>query len=79
MDARCIAASAALRQAITDARLLEMARRDYRALRAEDPDFEIPRYTDPPGESRTLANVLGMRVSESEDLEMREAEAKGGD
>jgi len=71
--------SAALRQAITDARFLAMARADYRALRAQDPDFVIPRHTDPPGETRSLEWIIGStRLSETEDLELREAEAEGG-
>jgi hypothetical protein len=38
--------SAALRQTITDARLLEMARSDYADIRATNPDFVIPRHED---------------------------------
>jgi hypothetical protein len=38
--------SAALRQTISGARFLELARQDYRALREEHPEFEIPRHDD---------------------------------
>ncbi len=68
--------SAALRQAITDARFLEMARKDYRRLRAEHPEFEIPANDDVP-DTRLVAVVLsGMKFSETDDLELRKEEAK---
>lgn len=74
--------SAALRQAITDARLLEMARLDYRRLRDEEPDWSIPmeKWEDgSEGPSRTLAIVLGMPMTEVADSELRELEARGGE
>lgn len=64
--------SAALRQAITDARLLEHARAEYTALRQEHPEFGIPRNDD--GSTRVLEFVLSRRMSEVEDLGLREAE-----
>jgi hypothetical protein len=67
--------SAALRQTITDARLLEMARSDWRAFRTEHPDIEIP-WNDE-GASWVWELALGLRGSESEDLELREEEARG--
>jgi len=67
--------SAALRQAITDARILEMAREDYKLLRKEHPEFEIPPHDDIP-ETRLLAMVLSMKLSEAEDLELRRAEGR---
>jgi hypothetical protein len=67
--------SAALRQALTDARFLEMARLDYRQLKKEHPGFAIPRHEDTT--TRVVEWVLGMRMSETEDLELREAEARG--
>ena len=71
--------SAALRQALTDARLLEMARRDYRQLREEEPGWSIPmeKWEDgSEGPSRTLAVVLEMRMTEAADSELRELEAR---
>ena len=71
--------SAALRQALTDARLLEMARRDYRQLREEEPEWCIPmeKWEDgSEGPSRTLAVVLEMRMTEAADSELRELEAR---
>jgi hypothetical protein len=68
--------SAALRQAIADARFLELARQDYRDLRSEHPEFEIPLHDDD-GTSRVLAVVLTFSsLSESGDLELREEEAR---
>jgi hypothetical protein len=72
--------SAALRQALTDARLLEIARLDYRRLRDEEPDWCIPmeKWEDgSDGPSRTLAIVLGMPMTEVADSELRELEARG--
>jgi len=70
--------SAALRQAITDARFLELAREDYKRLRAEHPEFEIPPNDDVP-DTRLVAVVLsGIKFSEKEDLELREREAAEG-
>src|SRR5438045_759571 len=64
--------SAALRQAITDARLLEMARRDYKFLRQEHPGFQMP--PDEDGATRVADAVLVMKMSEPDDLELRRAE-----
>jgi hypothetical protein len=69
--------SAALRQAITDARTLELAREDYKLLRAEHPEFEIPPHDDVP-ETRLLAIVLSMKMSEADDLELRREELGEG-
>jgi hypothetical protein len=66
--------SAALRQTLTDARLLEMARSDYKLLRAEHPDFEIPPHDDIP-ETRVVEFILsGITVTEVEDAELRKLE-----
>jgi hypothetical protein len=70
--------SAALRQTITDARFLEMARQDYRLLRKEHSDFAIPR-DDEDGTSRVVEIVLGMSMSETADLALREEEARRED
>lgn len=68
--------SAALRQAITDARFLDMAREDYKLLREQHPEFSIPPHDDPPHESRILSVVLsGIRLAEVDDIELRELEA----
>jgi hypothetical protein len=66
--------SAALRQTITDARFLEMAREDYRVLVEEHPTFRIPRRKD--GMSRLVDVVLNAPgLSEVADLELRDEEA----
>jgi len=66
--------SAALRQTITDARFLEMARNEYHRLRQEHPEFEIPR-DDEDGTSRALEVILGWsELSDTEDLELRREE-----
>lgn len=66
--------SAALRQTITDARFLEMAREDYRVLVEEHPTFRIPRHKD--GMSRLVDVVLNAPgLSEVADLELRDEEA----
>jgi hypothetical protein len=67
--------SAALRQTITDARFLEMARIDYKRLRDEHPEFEIPR-DDEEGGTRVLGFILGWSqpLSEVEDIELRREE-----
>src|SRR4051812_18121898 len=65
--------SAALRQAITDARLLEMVREDYRFLTKER-GLVIPRYED--GTS-SLLSVAMMELSETEDVELRRREKRG--
>ena len=62
--------SAALRQAVTDARFLEMARDDYRSLRAQHPEFKIPRHEDD-GSSSFLEVILGMGMSDTDDLQWR--------
>jgi hypothetical protein len=64
--------SAALRQTITDARLLEMARRDYKLLRKEHPGFEMP--PDEDGATRVAEAALVMKMSETDDLELRRYE-----
>lgn len=69
--------SAALRQTITDARALEMAREDYRLLRSEHPEFTIP--PDEDGVSRVLAVMLNLKFAETEDLELRLEEARRED
>jgi hypothetical protein len=76
--------SAALRQTITDARFLEMARDDYKLLKEEHPEFRIPRHDDgdgvQEGTSRFLDIVLAVKgMSESDDLALREEEAKRAD
>lgn len=71
--------SAALRQALTDARLLEMARIDYRLLFEEHPGFEIPRYDDGKGASRTFDLLLAMPMTDVEDSRLREVEAREAD
>src|SRR4051794_16361360 len=65
--------SAALRQTITDARLLEMARADYRALLDEHPDWVIPRDSER-GTTRTLEFALEHTISETDDLTLRKEE-----
>jgi hypothetical protein len=68
--------SAALRQTITDARLLEMVRADYLIFRQEHPEIEIPYDED--GSSYTWDALLVMHgMSETADLELREEEAPG--
>jgi hypothetical protein len=74
--------SAALRQTITDAQFLEMARGDYKLLREEHPEFRIPRHDDgdgiQEGTSRFLEVVLGWSgLSDADDLALREEEANG--
>ena len=76
--------SAALRQTITDARFLEMARDDYKLLREQHPEFRIPRHDDGDGihegTSRFVEVVLGWTgLSDSDDLALREEEASGAD
>jgi hypothetical protein len=69
--------SAALRQTITDARFFETAREDYKRLRAEHPEFEIPPHDDPPHEDRVLGMILSLSASEVDDLELRKLESNG--
>jgi len=69
--------SAALRQAITDARFLEMARRDYKRLRAEHPEFKFPREDDVP-ETRFVEMILALEMADVEDLELRREESERG-
>jgi hypothetical protein len=66
--------SAALRQTITDARFLEIARRDYKLLVAEHPEFDIPPHDDPPHEDRVLGMILSLSGTEVDDLELRKSE-----
>jgi hypothetical protein len=69
--------SAALRQAITDAQVLEMARMEYERLREEHPDFSFP-PNDDDGTTRALELVLRLRNFQDEDEEaLREEEAAG--
>jgi len=65
--------SAALRQTIMDARMLEIARRDYRQLRVEHPEFAIPPH-DELGDTRVLQLVLMMQLLDPTDVELREEE-----
>ena len=67
--------SAALRQTITDARILEMIREDYRLLREEHPNFTIP--PDEDGTSRVLSVMLNLKFGDTDDLELRREEAEG--
>jgi hypothetical protein len=68
--------SAALRQAITDAQVLEAARSDYEQLRVEHPEFEIPRHDDD-GTTRFLWTALHWRDWQDEDEEaIRKEESK---
>jgi hypothetical protein len=76
--------SAAIRQTITDARLLEQAREDYKELRREHPEFEIPPYDDGDeferdGSSRFFAVILSLKMMDGEDLELREQENGNAD
>jgi len=71
--------SAALRQTITDARIFEMARQDYAALTEEHPEFSFPPHDDD-GTTRLVAVVLKWSLPEdTEDLELREEEARSED
>ena len=67
--------SAALRQTITDARLLEMGRDDYKQLRAEHPEFSIPPTDDEAHTSRFLQVILNLKMGDPADLELREEES----
>lgn len=67
--------SAALRQTITDARLLESAREDYRMFRAERPEFEVP-YDDE-GASYVWEVFLGVQLTDTEDEALRRIEEVG--
>lgn len=69
--------SAALRQTIFDAQMLERAREDYRLLREQNPEFSIPRHDDD-GTSRLVDLVLNVPMSDSDDLELRMEEAREG-
>ncbi len=66
--------SAALRQSITDAMLLEMAREDYKHLREEHPEFSIPRHTPPRDTTRLVETVLVFRLQDTDDLALRREE-----
>jgi len=66
--------SAALRQTISDARFLELARADYENLLKEHPRFKIPRHKDD-DTSRAVEVVLAFRsLRDPGDLELREEE-----
>jgi hypothetical protein len=70
--------SAALRQTITDARLLEIARSDYGELLDTHPEFKIPDREDS-GASRTVHIVLATTsstLSDAEDVALREQEVQ---
>jgi hypothetical protein len=72
--------SAALRQTITDARLLEMARSEYQLMRRLNPDFEVPVHDDEPPEPYAFTWILGgPKITESDDLALRKREAAGED
>ena len=64
--------SAALRQTIMDARLLEMARADYKLLLADYPDYELPPHDD--GMTRFAHQVLSVKYADPEDIELRKRE-----
>jgi hypothetical protein len=66
--------SAALRQTISDARFLELARADYENLRKEHPRFKIPRHKDD-RTTRVVELVLAMEISDPADVELREEES----
>ncbi len=68
--------SAALRQTITDGRLLEMARADYKDIQASNPDFRIPRHEDDGTTRVTELALSGFEVTESADADLRRAEAQ---
>jgi hypothetical protein len=69
--------SAALRQTITDAQLLEMARADYKQLREEHPEFSIPMHDGEAPTSRAVSVVLSsIPMSDSDDLALRDEEAQ---
>jgi hypothetical protein len=69
--------SAALRQTITDARLLEHARTDYKHFRSEHPDFKVP-FNEDDGTSRVFEVVLLANFQDSEDLDLRSEEEAAG-
>jgi len=66
--------SAALRQTIMDARLLELARADYKYLLDDVPGYELPPHDD--GSTRLLPQILSMKFADPEDIELRERENK---
>jgi hypothetical protein len=68
--------SAALRQTITDARLLEMVRADYRVFRDEHPEILIPPGAE--GASYLWDTMLVLKMTETEDLELRQEESDAG-
>jgi len=67
--------SAALRQSLTDAMLLEMARGDYRNLLQEQPEFSIPRHPPPRDTTRLVETVLAFPLQDTEALAMRHEES----
>jgi hypothetical protein len=64
--------SAALRQTIMDARLLELARTEYKYLLDDVPGYEFPTHDD--GATRLLHEVLSLKFADPEDIELRERE-----
>lgn len=69
--------SAALRQVITDAQLLEMVRLDYENLVREHPEFAFP-PNDDDGTTRVIHFALRHRDFQDEDeASLREEEAGG--
>jgi hypothetical protein len=70
--------SAALRQTIMDARMLELMRKDYELLREDHPEFAIPPHDDD-GTARVLRLGLTWPVADPEDLDLRRQEASGED
>jgi hypothetical protein len=66
--------SAALRQTITDARVLELMREDYKRLQREHPEFAIP-PDDEDGTSRVVEVFLSLAMGDTEDLALRELES----
>jgi hypothetical protein len=64
--------SAALRQTITDARLLETAREDFDTYCALHPDFELPRHENEG--TWVWAVFLSTRFTDAEDTELRQEE-----
>ena len=69
--------SAALRQTITDARLLEDARKDYTIALADNSGYRIPAHED--GTTRLVELVLLSAMFDPEDLELREQEKADAD
>lgn len=68
--------SAALRQTIHDARLLERARLDYKAFRHLNPEWATPEHET--GESWGWELMLAIPTSDTTDVELREREQREG-